>query len=106
MAVFFTLLALIAQVAFLAVTRTTVAASVDGSVRRASIPSSDIGREIDRLDGELRRGVPGADVIARTIERAGGVVTVRVVFRWIPPGPDLVPLTMTIERSANVAVPP
>lgn len=105
MSIFFVLLALIVQIGFAVTARSMVAASVDGAARRA-ITSDDDRALLDRLEAEVQRSVPGVEVADVSVERADNGVTVSVRYRWMPPGPDLLPIDVTVERYRKLVVPP
>lgn len=105
MAVFFLLLAVIVQIGFAVTARSMVSASVDGAARRAATADDD-GALIGRLEAEVRRSVPGVEVADVSIERAEEGVTVSLRYQWRPPGPDLLPIEVTVERHRKLVVPP
>jgi hypothetical protein len=105
-AAFFVLMLLVVQIGMLAVARTTVSAAIDGTARRAAMAPDRIPQLEDGLLEELRSSIPGIEVLAIGVERRRNVVTVAVDLRWRPPGPDLVPIVMTVERARMVVVPP
>jgi hypothetical protein len=103
---FFVLLVLVVQIAMLAVARTTVEASVDGAARRATVdPGAAIEIE-ERLRTEIGTAVPGADVLDVVVEQDGDEISVVASIRWRPPGPDVLPVRMTVSRSRPIVVPP
>ena len=106
MAVFFMALLVIVQVGFLMTSRSIVAASVDAAARRASYMGADVSGEAERLRTEVTTAVPGAEVDAVEIDRSASQAHVALEYRWRPPGPDLLPLTIRVERSRALAVPP
>lgn len=103
---FFVLLVLVVQIAMLALARTTVEASVDGAARRATVNPGAAPEIEDRLRTEIETAVPGADVLGITVESSGDEVAVVASIRWRPPGPDLVPVRLTVSRSRPILVPP
>lgn len=103
---FFVLLVLVVQIAMLAVARTTVEASVDGAARRATFDPDAVAEIESHLRTEIEAAVPGADVVLVAVELTGHEIGVVASIRWRPPGPDLVPITMTVSRSRPVVVPP
>jgi hypothetical protein len=105
MAVFFLLLTIIVQVGFAVTARSMVAASIDGTARRAAA-GGDEGELLERLESEVRRTVPGLEVTSATIDRSDRAVTVEVRYRWLPPGPDLLPIEVTVSRERSLAIPP
>ena len=106
MGVFFLLIAVVVQLGFLVIARSAVSASMDATARRVALPGSDVNAEESRLGTEIRAVVPGIDVLGTSIVRSAEEVTVRATFEWTPPGPDLIPVRFSLERSHSVAVPP
>ena len=106
MGVFFLLIAVIVQLGVLVIARSAVSASMEAAARRAAVPDSDVDAEESRLDTEIRAVVPGIEIVATSIERSPQDVTVRATFEWTPPGPDLIPIQFTLERSHASVVPP
>lgn len=104
MVVFFVLLLVIVQSGFLVVSRSLVGASVDAAVRRLAADPAAVIEE--RLADEIVATVPGAIVESLESDWSDLVARVTVRYRWTPPGPDLVPITMTIERRHAVVVAP
>jgi hypothetical protein len=104
--VFFLLVTLIVQLGFLVLARNVAATSVEAALRRAV--SADLSEEIveDGLARDVRAIVPGANDVLVDVEIDATMVVAQVRFRWIPPGPDFVPMTMSIERSIVRVVPP
>jgi len=97
---------LIVQLGFLVLARNVAATSVEAALRRAV--SADLSEEIveDGLARDVRAIVPGANDVLVDVEIDATMVVAQVRFRWIPPGPDFVPMTMSIERSIVRVVPP
>ncbi len=105
-AVIFLLIMIVTQVAFVVVARDTAQTAVAAAARRAGRPGSDLGAEVVRLEGELARIVPGASIVNASIEFDGVGVTAQAAIRWLPPGPDLIPITLRAASTAPVVVPP
>jgi hypothetical protein len=106
MAVLFLLLVLIAQAAFLVVARSTGAAATAAAARRAALPEAEAGAELDRLTAEVTAAIPGAiDPTASAVVSAESV-EITLTFRWAPPGPDLLPITIRSTSRASKVVPP
>ncbi len=105
-AVIFLLIVIVTQVAFVVVARDTAQTAVAAAARRSGRPGSDLGVEERRLEGELARIVPGASSVNAFIESDGVAVTARAAIRWLPPGPDLIPITIHAASTAPVVVPP
>jgi Flp pilus assembly protein TadG len=106
MGVFFLLVAVIVQLGFLVIARSAVSASMEATARRAAVPDSDVAAEKSRLGVEIKTVVPGIEILGTSIERSDQDVTVRATFAWTPPGPDLIPVQFTLERSHARVVPP
>ena len=105
MVVFFILLVLIVQVAFLVASRSMIGAAVDGSTRRLS-HGSGVDGELNRLESEIAAVIPGVHVEEIDIGLTDEMVRVSVRYRWIPPGPDLIQVSMGVDRAAFLSVPP
>ena len=105
MAVFFLLLVVVVQIGFAVTARSMVAASVDGAARRAAVGGDD-AELVERLEAEVRRTVPGLELTSASVDRSDTTVTVEVRYRWLPPGPDLLPMDVTVARQRSVVVPP
>ena len=105
-AVIFLLIVIITQVAFIVVARDTAQTAVAAAARRAGRPGGDLGVETVRLESELARIVPGAASVEAFIESDGVGVTARAAIRWLPPGPDLIPITINAASTAPMVVPP
>lgn len=106
MGIFFILLLLIVQVGFLLLARSMVGSSVDAAARRASWTPASTTHEEARLEAEISAAVPGVELTSVRLGRDSNVVTVRVAYRWAPPGPDLLPASFVVERTRLVSVPP
>ena len=104
--VFFVLLALIVQIGFLVLARSAAATSVEASLRRAVVADLDIETVTSRIERDVISVVPGAQEIDVDVTHDTEAVRAVVRFRWVPPGPDLVPITVSIERSMVKVVPP
>jgi hypothetical protein len=102
----FLLIAIVAQVAFVVVARDTAQTAVAAAARRASRPGADLTAERARLAEELSRVVPGAAGVDAGMESDGEAITARATIRWSPPGPDLIPITLSAEATSLVVVPP
>lgn len=104
--VFFLLMLLIVQLGFLVLARNVAATSVDAALRRAV--AADLGEGSVRLglERDVLAVVPGASDVRVGIVVEGNVMRAEVNFRWLPPGPDLVPVNVLIERSIVRTVPP
>jgi parvulin-like peptidyl-prolyl isomerase len=100
------LLTLIVQIGFLILARSAAATSVEASLRRAVVADLDIETVTSRLERDVTSVVPGAQVIDVEVTHDTQAVRAVVSFRWVPPGPDLVPVTVSIERSVARVVPP
>lgn len=104
--VFFLLLTLIVQLGFLLLARNAAATSVEAALRKAvSADLADTAVE-KGLVRDVRAIVPGAGDVTVDITSDPGSLLARLEFRWVPPGPNLVPVTLSIERSVARVVPP
>lgn len=104
--VFFILLALIVQVGFLILARSAAATSLEASLRRGVVLEVDSEILAERIARDVVAVVPGAsDVLVRVV-RSESEIEAIVEFRWIPPGPDLVPVTVTVTRRVVSVIPP
>jgi Flp pilus assembly protein TadG len=106
MGVFFLLMLLIVQIGFLLLARSMVETSVDAAARRASWSGSDAPSEVARLESEITAAVPGVELTSVVIVQEATSVTVQVAYRWVPPGPDLLPASFIVERTRLASVPP
>jgi hypothetical protein len=106
MVVFFILLTLVVQIAFLVIARNAAATAVDATVRRIAITPMSLDDERGRLARDVQATVPGTADLEILLEQDGTVIYGSISFKWRPPGPDLLPVTISVERSAPVVVPP
>lgn len=106
MAVFFLLLTLVVQLGFLVIARSAVSASLDGTLRRAATPGTDVRSQEERLRSEIEAVAPGLAVLSSSVTTDADVVSATVTVEWTPPGPDLVPVRFTLARTRTVVVPP
>jgi len=104
--VFFLLLALIVQISFLILARSAAATSIEASLRRAAVSDVDDATVASRIERDVMSVVPGAQDVAVDVTRVQDAVVAVVTFRWVPPGPDFVPVTVSIQRSVVRVVPP
>lgn len=104
--VFFLLLMVIVQIGFLVLARNVAATSVDAALRKAVAANMSDEAVQDGLERDVGAVVPGANDISVAVTSDVSSVTALVRFRWLPPGPDLVPVTVTIERNIVTVVPP
>jgi hypothetical protein len=106
MVVFFILLMLVVQIAFLVIARNAAATAVDASVRRAAIAPDTLAEERTRLARDVLATVPGTADLQILLEADGAMVHGSLSFDWQPPGPDLLPVTISVDRRAPIVVPP
>ncbi len=106
MGVFFLLIALVVQLGFLVIARTAVSASLEGAARRLAVPGADIRSQELRLIAEIGAVAPGVRVIDASVERSDEQVSVTATLEWVPPGPDLIPVTFSLVRTKVLSVPP
>ena len=106
MAATFLLLTVMVQVATAMTARSAADAAVAAATRRAALPEADLPLEEGRLEETIVALIPGAtDVAVRLQLRARAVVGL-ASFRWIPPGPVLVPITISLRAEVPLAVAP
>lgn len=103
---FFLLLTLIVQLGFLVLARNIAATSVEAALRKAVVNETAEAAVQAGLERDVRAVVPGATEIVVDISSDRVVMSALVRFKWVPPGPDLVPVTVSIERSVARVVPP
>jgi Flp pilus assembly protein TadG len=106
MAVFFMLLVIIVQLAFVLVAHATVGTAVDAAARRAARPGADLARVEQRLTSEISGVVPGAREVQSSVVADDGVIDVEATVTWAPPGPDLVPVLIRAHASTPQIEPP
>ncbi len=106
MAVFFMLLVIIVQLAFVLVAKEVAGTAVDAAARRAARPAADLVQVEERLSAELERVVPGAEGVEASVRLVAEDVEVKATITWAPPGPDLLPVVIHVESTAVIAVPP
>lgn len=97
---------LIVQIGFLILARSAVATSVEAALRRAVVKDLDLDTLHTGLERDVMAVVPGAGEPAVDVSEDADVVSAVVRFRWVPPGPDLVPITVSVERSVVRVAPP
>ena len=102
----FLLLALVVQVAFAATARNAAEAAVAASARRAARTAVDIGHERAALAQILAQTVPGARDPEVGLARDETAATATARFRWDPPGPAWLPITIRVAASAPLVTPP
>ena len=105
MLVFFVVLTLIVQIGFLVVGRGAASTAIEGAVRRAAT-NGDLAAVEQRLGRDLRATVPGTVDAEISVTSDGRMAKGTVSFDWEPPGPDLIPIRISVTRSAPVVVPP
>jgi len=104
--VFFLLMLLIVQLGFLVLARNVAATSVDAALRKAVVAELGEGSLQSGLERDVLAVVPGATAVHADVVIEDDVMRAEVRFRWLPPGPDLVPVNVVIERSIVRTVPP
>lgn len=106
MFVFFVLLMLVVQIGFYVMARNATSVAVEGAVRDVARDPDAAAAVQQRLERDLLATVPGATDVAIEVTTSGSLVRGVVSFEWVPPGPDLAPLTVTVARSAVMGIPP
>lgn len=102
----FLLLALIVQVTGAAIARHTAEAVVSAAARRASRPGALVEAEQERLAADLATALPGATGVKVTIQLRPKRALATARFRWLPPGPNWLPLTIAVQAASPRVVPP
>ena len=106
MAIMFLFLIVLAQAAFLLVARQTAAAAVGAAAREAARPGASLVDERRELVGDIMATVPGAMNPRAEVTIEGRNARASVAFDWRPPGPDFVPITMTVDAESPLVVLP
>jgi len=106
LAVAFLLLALIVQVVGAATARHAAEAAVSAGARRAARDGADPGAEQARLAADLAAALPGARELQVEVRLEGEEARAAARFRWLPPGPDWVPITIALQAAFPRVVPP
>jgi hypothetical protein len=106
MAVCFLVLAVLAQAAFLLVARQTAEAAAEAAARAAARPGASPAAEADELFDQLVAAVPGAVDPSVEVSIEDELAVATVTFGWVPPGPDLVPVRITVVGRAPLVVSP
>jgi hypothetical protein len=106
LAISFLLLILILQVAGATTARHAAEAAVAASARRASRPGADSGTERARLISDLQASLPGARDLQVAVTIGEDSVQAAASFRWLPPGPDWLPLAIAVSALVPRVVPP
>lgn len=106
MAVLFLLLIVLAQGAFFLVARSSASAAAGAAARRAALPEADAQAEAERLSADVVATVPGASDVVASVAIEAPTVEASVSFRWTPPGPDLVPVVVTVSSHTPQVIPP
>ncbi len=102
----FILLTLIIQVAGAAIARHAAEAAVSAAARRAARPGALVEVEEEHLAADLATALPGATGVRVNIDMRPKRAQATARFRWLPPGPDWLPLTIVVQASAPRVVPP
>jgi Flp pilus assembly protein TadG len=102
----FLLLTLLVQVAGAALARHAAEAAVNAAARRAARPGALASAEEEHLTADLATALPGAVAVRVGIDIEPRWVVASARFRWRPPGPDWLPLTIAVQASAPRMVPP
>ncbi|MFQ5948691.1 MAG: hypothetical protein ACE5KX_07515, partial [Acidimicrobiia bacterium] len=88
------------QVALATTARNSAEAAVAASARRAARPGADPGYEAASLEHLLAAGLPGARNVAVTVTVDLTTARATATFRWFPPGPQWVPINITVSATA------
>ncbi len=79
---------------------------MSAAARRAARPGALVEAEEERLIADLATALPGATGVKVSIEMRPKRALATARFRWLPPGPDWLPLTIAVQGSAPRVVPP
>jgi len=102
----FLLLTLIVQVTGAAVARHAAEAAVSAAARRAARPGALVTAEEQHLAADLAAALPGATGLQVDVALRSRRALATARFRWLPPGPDWLPLTIAVQAAAPRMVPP
>ncbi len=103
----FLLLTLIAQLGMAAVARNAAETAAAAAARRAARPGTDLAAERAQLAAVLDATVPGAQgTITSQVHRNNTNGWATAKFRWNPPGPRWMTLTIRVLAEAPLMVPP
>lgn len=97
---------IIVQLGFLVLARNAAAISVDAALRKTAATDGSAESLEVSLVRDVRALVPGATAVSVEASRTDRSMQAVLRFQWVPPGPDLVPVTVSIERSVVLVVPP
>ncbi|MEN8040498.1 MAG: hypothetical protein ABFR95_03250 [Actinomycetota bacterium] len=97
---------LIVQIGFLVLARSAAGTSVEAALRKAAVSRVDPALVRQGIARDVSAVVPGAEDVVVEVVSDQENLHATVSFRWIPPGPNLVPVTVGIHRSAVQIVPP
>ena len=89
MAIAFILLALLVQTVGLVVARHRASAIATAAALDASLPDASRAGIERQVIESIEATVPGAEQVTTVVSASRTQVAVRIRFRWIPPGPDL-----------------
>ncbi len=106
MAATFLLLTVLVQTATAMTARSAADAAVAAATRRAALPEADIAAEAARLQETLEAIVPGADSVTVDIRVLPRSVVGLAWIDWLPPGPVLAPITITLRAEVPLAFAP
>lgn len=106
MATVFIVMLVVVQIGFLVLARSNVAATMDATLRSAAISPEDVDRHRLLLVERMERGVPSVSIEHVEMAVDGDRIDASVTLRWTPPGPDLAPISFTVQRERTIVVPP
>lgn len=102
----FLLLTVMVQVATAMTARSAADAAIAAAVRRAALPDADLVLEESRLAEAITAMVPGVTAVTVDLQRGAWAAAGVAHFEWIPPGPVLVPIRITLRAEVPLAVEP
>lgn len=102
----FVFLLVVVQAGFLLVARHTASAAAAAAAREAARHEADLAIEQVELLRDVERTVPGAVEPHATITIEGDAASAVVTFGWRGPGPDLLPIRITVGATVPLGLPP
>lgn len=106
MAAVFIMLTVLVQVSLGLSAKSAADIAVSAAARRVSLADAGPGATADALGAELAALIPGAQAMAIDLTVDAQRAVARARFRWMPPGPVLVPVWITTTAEVPRAVPP
>ena len=86
--------------------RSAADAAVAAATRRIALPDGDILTEELRLTEAIGALAPGAHQVSVSLTADDRVARGTARFRWVPPGPVLVPFAIVVTSEVPIAFAP